>query len=78
MSVYSLTNVLAIEEYFFSTFANAYSQLIASLDNSSQDHQNLSESLNSLIVEASKVFEKRHEDMKKKVRLLFSQNTALC
>ena len=51
-----------------STIDNAYNQVISSLDSTAQDHTNLSELLITQVADASKALEKKHEDMKKKVR----------
>lgn len=44
----------------------AYSELIASVLDSAQDHINLSDGWNSRVVEAIRVTERRHEDAKKR------------
>ena len=55
-----------------STVDIAYGQLIASLDNTAQDHNNLSEMLTTQVAEALKTLEKKHEDMRRKVCTLYS------
>ncbi|KAJ3489206.1 hypothetical protein NLI96_g2264 [Meripilus lineatus] len=49
-----------------STLDNSISQLISSLVDSAQDHVNLSDSLNTQVVEALKSTEKRHDEAKKR------------
>ena len=49
-----------------STFDDAYSQLVNSLEATSQDHASLSEVLISQVADATKTLEKKHEDMKNK------------
>lgn len=49
-----------------STLDRAYSQLVSSIGEASQDHANLADSLNTQVVEALKSVEKRHEDAKKR------------
>ncbi|KAI5119404.1 hypothetical protein M0805_005947 [Coniferiporia weirii] len=49
-----------------STFENAYSQLVSSLDDSAQDHSLLSDVLITQVADATKSLEKKHEEMKNK------------
>ncbi|EJC97857.1 uncharacterized protein FOMMEDRAFT_114603 [Fomitiporia mediterranea MF3/22] len=49
-----------------STLDKAYSQLVSSLDSTAQDHSTLSDSLITQVADATKVLEKKHEDMKTK------------
>ncbi|PAV17054.1 Bzz1-Myo3 5p-Bee1p-Vrp1p actin assembly complex component [Pyrrhoderma noxium] len=49
-----------------STFDKAYSQLVNSLEATSQDHASLSEVLISQVADATRTLEKKHEDMKSK------------
>jgi len=57
-----------------STLDNAYTQLIASLDGTAQDHNTLSDLLISQVADSTKALEKKHEDMRKK-QLQFYQKT---
>lgn len=49
-----------------STLDKAYTQLIASLTASSQDHVNLADALTSQVIEPLKVTERKYEDSKKR------------
>lgn len=49
-----------------STLDNAYSQIIASMTLSAQDHVNLAEAITLQVVDVLKAFEKKSEDTKKK------------
>lgn len=51
----------------------AYSELIASILNSAQDHINLSDGWNSRVVEALRATERMHEDAKKRQMAQFQK-----
>jgi hypothetical protein len=55
-----------------STLDNAYSQTIASMTLSAQDHVNLADAITLQVVDVLKSVEKKSEDTKKKVRLVAS------
>ena len=57
-----------------STLDNAYSQTIASMTLSAQDHLNLADAITLQVVDVLKSVEKKSEDTKKKVRLVASSN----
>ena len=49
-----------------STLDRAYTQLLASMNDTAQDHVNLADALTSQVVEPLKATERKHEDTKKK------------
>ena len=51
----------------YSTFDNAYSKLLSSLENGAQDHFVLADSLSSQVNEELKKLDRKHDDAKKKV-----------
>lgn len=53
----------------FSTINTAYSQIIGFVADSATHHILLADSLNSQVVEALRGVERRHEEIKKKVRV---------
>lgn len=55
--------------YGCSTFDNAYSKLLSSLENSAEDHIVLADSLSSQVMEDLKRLESKHEEARRKVRL---------
>lgn len=50
-----------------STFDNAYSKLISSLESGAQDHLVLADSLSSQVTDELKKLDRKHEEAKKKV-----------
>ena len=56
-----------------STVERAYSQLIASLSDSAQDHIDFADTLNSQVVEALRTTEKRHDEVHKRQMQYFQK-----
>ena len=57
----------------FSTVEQAYSQLIASLSDTAQDHLDFADALNSQVIDALRSTEKRHDDVNKRQMQYFQK-----